>query len=456
MSIVSDVRTAFGSAPDLDGEYSRMERSMKIYRGNAPWLRVKRSGLHSRGERRMFSMNTAKAAADELTALVICEGAELFTDVPEYTAYINEVLEENGFHAMLPDFFSKAFMSGGGAVTVKAGDGFPELSVISAENFLPISWNSREITEAVFRTAYSENGRLYTLLERFSSGENGCPVTESRLFKKERFGAALGSEIPEAGGVFEYRGVTGKLFSCFRPAVSGGYDGSPVGCGVMDLALDTLRALDIAFDSMAREFILGKKRIIVPYSCIRTVTDPETGAAVRYFDADDEAFVALKADDRNDLQVTDNTCVLRIEEHVSAIKALLNILCFQLGISSEALAFDSMRGLKTIKTATEVISQDSKTARTVHVNRKMADAFFKGLAEAIISVGICTGRLTPKPYSVTVGWRDGVIIDDGTVISENIRLVEAGLRSRERAVMEINKCDKTAAEEELSAVAEGR
>ncbi len=456
MSIVSDARTVFGSAPELEGEYGRIERAMRIYRGNAPWLRVKRSGLHSRGERRMFSMNTAKAAADELAALVICEGAEFFTNVPEYTEYVNRVLEENGFHAMLPDFFSKAFMSGGGAVTVGAEDGFVGLSVISAENFLPVSWNGREITEAIFRTGFSEGGSRYTVLERFSNGEKGFPVTESRAFVSERSGVSLGREVPEMGGSTEYRGVSGKLFSCFRPAVSGGYDGSPVGCGVMDFALDTLRALDIAFDSMAREFILGKKRIIVPYSCIRTVTDPETGAAVRYFDADDEAFVALKTDDRTDLQVTDSTCVLRIEEHVSAIKALLNILCFQLGISSEALAFDSVRGLKTIKTATEVISQDSKTARTVNINRRMATEFFKGLAEAIISVGICTGKLMPKPHTITIGWKDGIIIDDGTVISENIRLVEAGLRSRERAVMEINKCDRTAAEEELSAVDERR
>ena len=31
MSIVSDVRAAFGSAPEIDGEYGRIDRAMKIY-----------------------------------------------------------------------------------------------------------------------------------------------------------------------------------------------------------------------------------------------------------------------------------------------------------------------------------------------------------------------------------------------------------------------------------------
>ena len=454
MSIVTDARRAFGNAvPYLDEEYSRISEAVRIYRGDAPWLRVKKSGLHSVGDRKMLSVNAAKAAADQFTALTLCEGADFYLSDPEYSDFLGRSLDESGFFSALPDFFSKAFMLGGGAVKISPSDGYAELEMCSADNFLPLSWNGRGVGEAVFRSRFAADGQFYTLLER-RGFSGGSPSAEYHLFRnKNRWSAGSECDVSEIEGIPEeirFEGADRQMFAYFRPSVSGIEDGSPLGRGILDFSADTLHALDIAFDSMSREFILGKKRIIVPYSCIRTVTDPETGNTKRYFDADDEAFIALKNEDNRDLNITDNTSELRIDEHVSAIKALLNILCFQLGISSEALAFDSIRGMKTIKTATEVISQDAKTARTVSLNRQLAAGFFTDMIRSVISMGICMGCLEKRPYTVKIGWKDGVITDDGTVISDNIRLVEAGLRSREHAVMEINKCDITAAQAELA------
>ena len=111
MSIVTDARRAFGNAvPYLDEEYSRISEAVRIYRGDAPWLRVKKSGLHSVGDRKMLSVNAAKAAADQFTALTLCEGADFYLSDPEYSDFLGRSLDESGFFAALPDFFSKAFM----------------------------------------------------------------------------------------------------------------------------------------------------------------------------------------------------------------------------------------------------------------------------------------------------------------------------------------------------------
>lgn len=212
-----------------------------------------------------------------------------------------------------------------------------------------------------------------------------------------------------------------------------------------------MKALDVAFDSFSREFILGKKRIIVPSSCIRTVVDPETGNTKRYFDADDEAYVALKCDETQDLKITDNTVELRIEEHVSAINALLNILCFQTGLSAGTFSFDAAQG---IKTATEVISAESKTARTVKANKNLVAELIEGLVKSIIALGIDLGQLPASDdYGILVTMPDSVIIDDNTKIDNNIKLVNAGLKSKRAAIMDIQNCDEATAEEELARIA---
>ena len=214
-------------------------------------------------------------------------------------------------------------------------------------------------------------------------------------------------------------------------------------------ALDTLKALDIAFDSFSREFTLGKKRIIVPAQCIQTVVNHETGQMERYFDADDEAFVALKTEDSENLKITDNTVALRVDEHVSAINALLNILCFQVGLSAGTLSFDAVQGMKT---ATEVISQDSKTARTIKNNKNLFAENIETVVHALIATGIYLNAIPKKKYSVTVSWNDNIIIDDNTLIDNNIKLVQAGLKSKLKAIMDVQKCDEKTALEEIERI----
>ena len=118
----------------------------------------------------------------------------------------------------------------------------------------------------------------------------------------------------------EIGGLTESLFSYYRTAIANNLDdNSPLGVSIYANAMDTLHALDICYDSLVSEFRLGKKRIIVPARCIRTVTDPQTGAQSRYFDPSDEVYEALATDDNQDLKIQDNSVELRVEEHVKAL-----------------------------------------------------------------------------------------------------------------------------------------
>jgi A118 family predicted phage portal protein len=201
--------------------------------------------------------------------------------------------------------------------------------------------------------------------------------------------------------------------------------------------METLHALDICFDSFVREFRLGKKRIIVPARMIKTVVDPQTGVTRRFFDATDETYEALSTDDPDSLKIQDNSVELRVEEHVAAMNAFLNIFCLQVGLSSGTFSFDAKGGLKT---ATEVVSENSKTYKTVRNFQNMIRPAIKRLIDNIITLGalydmetesgVKIAALRERGYEINIAMDDGITQDRQTNINEGISLVGAGLMSK--------------------------
>ncbi|MBD5104472.1 MAG: phage portal protein [Ruminococcaceae bacterium] len=440
---IAQIKTAFPDVPDIDGYYSEQINGWRnVFEGHPPWEKVRVQGLEKKQERKMNMLNTAKVLCDCFSDLTFSEQVEITIDNETYQKYIDKQLNVNGFWKKIPDLLSIAYALGGCCVKVFAENGKPRIDYIHADKFIPAGWNGAGIFDGIFSAVTVSSGKYYTLIERQSVGK-----AEYKLFKSDT-GGSLGSEtqLSELYGdlppTVDYSGTV-PMFSYFKPAVSNNaeYD-VPLGMSIYANSLDTLKALDVAFDSFSREFILGKKRIIIPASCVRTVTDTETGEPVRYFDANDEAFVALNVEDAEKFKITDNTIELRVEEHVAAINALLNILCFQVGLSAGTLSFDVVQG---VKTATEVISQDSKTQRTIKSNKNLLTEMIEGLIHSLIALGVYLGDLTKKNYTVTVSWQDNVVIDDNTLIDNTIKLYSAGLLDLERAIAKANKCDENTA-----------
>jgi A118 family predicted phage portal protein len=235
------------------------------------------------------------------------------------------------------------------------------------------------------------------------------------------------TEVPVQAGLFAY----------FRTPVANNLDdNSPLGVSIYANALETLHALDICYDSFVSEFRLGKKRIIVPARCVRQVADPITGALRRYFDPRDEVYEAFASDDKDDLKITDSSVELRVEEHVAAMNAFLSILCLQLGFSANTFSFDEHGGLKT---ATEVVSENSKTFKTIRTVKNQLAPVLERTVRTIIDVAALYGvtwqgqsvaALAAGGYEVKITFDDSVTQDRQTNLNEGVMLVGAGLLSK--------------------------
>ncbi|TMZ50923.1 phage portal protein, partial [Klebsiella pneumoniae] len=172
---------------------------------------------------------------------------------------------------------------------------------------------------------------------------------------------ALSTLFPDLEEEVRISGLSKPIFTYFKPNTANNIDTqSPLGISIYANALDTMKAIDTAFDSLHREFRLGKKRIIVPSHMVKVVNDPLTGKPLRYFDPSDEVYEALNTDNIDDADIKDIKTELRVEEHVSAINALLNLFAMQTGFSAGTFSFDG----QSVKTATEVVSENSKTFKS--------------------------------------------------------------------------------------------
>ncbi len=464
MGVCEEIRAVFPEAEvsGLAEYYNMLNRCERIYSGEPEWRYVKKNGLYRGGSRSLAMLNAAKILCDRFAVLAFAEVPEIIFSNEKAGKFVKRTLEENDLYGKMHDILSRAFAMGSCVFRPYISGGRIGIDCVFGNGFVPTEWDFTGIKGGCFKSVKFMGGKYFTLFE-LHENKNGTPAVTNRVFCSKD-GMTIGREVP-ADKVYKglkdsirYDGVSEMpLFSCFRTAYSNNiFPDIPLGLPAFANAADTLKALDVAFDSFSREFVLGKKRIIVPSSCVQTVVDITTGEPRQYFDADDEAYVALKCDEDRDLKITDNTVVLRVDEHIKAINALLNILCSQVGLSSGTLSFDAESG---VKTATEIISRDSRTAATIKANQNNLEYALKRLFRIIAELGVYLGELSHEEADscrCTIRWHDGIVTDENVLIDNMIRLVNSGLISKLTAISEIRKCGYEDAEHELEQISRER
>ena len=414
-----------------DTAASDVDRWLDIYRGGGEWRYTRKGGM-SGGTRKVATPNAARALCAELSRLCFTEGTELVCADRETEGYVRRVLENNGFFERFPDFLEKAFAAGGGVVKVYSGEDGVKLDFVGAENFVPTKWDGRGFYGGAFGSCITENGKSYVLAETQEITDKGL-VISNRLYNEGGREVELSALYPKMRAETVFKGFTKPLFVYFGIGAGRNRECPPLGASVFANSEDTLKAIDTVFDSLTREFILGRKRIIVPSYAVRGEYD-EHGELKRYFNVNDEVFEAFSTSDAEELRITDNTAELRVSEHIEALDELLDLLCMQTGLSEGALSFKS----GTLRTATEVVSRNSRTYRTACFYRKLIANGLARVAENICILGKMSGELSRNACeTAAIRFADGVCEDEGTKIERARNLYGSGLISKARAISEI-------------------
>jgi len=413
-------------------------------------------------ERRLLSLNTAKALCAEMAELtwnekciveVYRKNAKTRKEDDVFNNFVEGVLLDNSFYTEMQNLVETCYAFGGGCVKVLF-DGKIKLDYVPAHRFIPISFRGRNIYEGVFINHIERQGKKYTLLEWHFFENNVCTV-KNELYESN-YDGILGRKIPldmlfpDIKEVTVIENLKYPLFVYIRPNLANNFeDGSPLGISVFANALDTLKTIDICFDSFSREFVLGKKRIIVPSSSVRTVLDPVSKRMVRYFDASDEVYQAMDFEDGDNAKIIDNSSVLRVEEHISAINALLSILAMQTGLTVGTL---SLTASGSIKTATEIVAENAKTYKTIKSHENVLSESIFRLVDIIISVGRLYNLIETDEYECTVRFDDSIIENKDSEIEHCLKLVAAGLMSKYTALVDVLAYTPSKAKEEIERI----
>ncbi|VXB52059.1 Putative portal protein [Exiguobacterium sp. 8H] len=454
-----------------DEMYQAIDRWLCLYQGNVesfswssrPKLvwKVQEDGKSARVLR---TLNLPKLIAQEMAQLTFNEKFVLNISDERIQSFIDETFKMNKFGTRMQEHFEVMYATGGVAVEAYVEGGAVRLNYIHANSFYPIAWDSSgKVSEAVIISDdFVQGNERYRLLRWHvweKVGDQKLYTIRNRLYKADRNDKDdIGIEVSldsvpryaDVEAVISIQGLKNPLFAYTKPATKNNVDiTSPLGISLFANAIDTIHTIDYVFDSFENEFSMGKKRILASEQVLETVD--EKGQLVTRFNADTSVYTPLNFGD-TDTPIKEIDFSLRVEEHLSAINGLLETLSAQIGFSSGTFTFDG----QSVKTATEIISEKSKTYRTKQTNEvNSIEPFIRDIVAMILDVATAAGLIPPPgDYEINVAFDDSIAEDKKATTELQILRVGAGLQSKLDAIMLLDRLDEEAAREKLRRIQE--
>lgn len=381
-----------------------------------------------------LTLNMPKKLCEDFAKLLWSEKVQINLDNKANTEQLLQVLnsKENNFKVNFPNFLERVFALGTGVTVEYKKDGKTIIDYIDGDVVLPFSYTNSYIngliTVSRWETGSESEKRYYTHLT-YHQFKDKKYIKMNEIYVSS-VDTLLGRELDfkeEMPNVEEYKtyDTDNPHFQVWKPVIANNFDtDSPMGLSILANQIDKLKAIDIKYDSFNREFLTGKKRILIDRTAVKkkAVPDPETGNVnyVSYFDVNDEVYVAI--DGMENQPVKEIDFELRYQEHIDSINAELNYLSSGSGLGQNYYSFDG----QGVKTATEVVSENSDTYRTKLHHQIMVQSGLEGLVKAIC-------ELEGIPYtSVNIAFDDSIIEDENTLINRGVMLYQSKVISLEK------------------------
>lgn len=384
------------------GGYVKKVHDYTVYNG-------KKRVSQKRAQTRM-----GKKVCEDWANLLMNEKVSITVGTENLTKHVRDILTSNNFRERANQLVELTFALGTGALVEFKEEDKVNIDYVSADKIYPLSCDNGTITECAFASVKIIDGKKHYYINVHKKDDSGHYVVENYLFDKDK----LRCDLPEGvSDVIETKSTT-PLFQIIKPnIVSNTCIDSVMGISVLANALDVLKSIDIVFDSYVNEFVLGKKRILIPLSMAQ-FTDKD-GELRPVFDANDVAFYGVEADENNSIKEIDMN--LRSAEHDAAMKQNLNLLSDKCGFGPGHYDFEKNGG---IKTATEVVSEKSELFRNLKKHELVLETALKNMVRAILEL-----EGLSSDVEIEIDFDDSIIEDRKAEFQERSMLVTSGVMS---------------------------
>lgn len=387
-------------------------------------------GTTAQAER--LTMNMPKKLCEDFSKLLWSEKAKIHTDSEANDKKLWEILDSkrNNFSIMLPIQIEMGMALGtSGFTEYKDKDGNVMIEYILADNIIPYKYDNAHIEGMCVLNRFVEeedDKQVYYTHIVYHEYEDGKYTKLNELYKSKEENE-LGKEIsfekkyPNVQNPVEEETDYAR-FQIFKPSIANNLDAeTPMGISIFANQIDKFKAIDIKYDSFTNEFILGKKRIVVDASALKSTTQVNEDGTITntlYLDKNDTAYVAIRGMEGQPVKDIDMS--LRYNEHIASINAELNWLSAGAGLGQNFYSFDSA-GLRT---ATEVVSENSDTYRTKeHLQIVLGDVLYDLCQSVLELAGI-------QNKNITIEWDDSIIVDKDAIRKEAMLEYNTGLISK--------------------------
>lgn len=393
-------------------------------------------------KRRILGM--AKVICEDFASLLVNEHVQITCDGFEE---LQDILEENRFYTRMNRLAELTMALGTGAVVEFVdGENKPVIDYIRADMIYPLSWDGDNITECAFASkkvqSEADGSKTVFYIQLHTKANGGWKIRNVMLDD-------TGEELPLPEGMQEESPVTPvPLFQIVRPNTVNVQDfDSPLGASVFAEALEQLYDCDIVWDSYVNEFVLGKKRLMIPMALSKLLMHKtENGSEMLdpIFDPNDALFYVYETDDgtQKPIELDMN---LRTEAHDQGLQRCIDTLSKKCGLGIGRYRFEQ----GGVETATQVISEKSDLYQSLKRHEKT-------FGDAIIGMVRALAHLAGKnvDLDVSVKFDDSIIEDENALLDRCTKRVNAGLMSRKRAIMAIEKVDEETAMKRLQEIIE--
>ena len=402
-----------------------------------------------------LTMNMPKKLCEDYAKLIWNDEVEISLNNKGNSKRLWEILNsnENNFSTMFPQFIEKTYALGTGALVEYKDDDKIKIDYLEADVIIPHKYNNGYISGLITISQFTEEKRIkyyYTHLT-FHELVDGKYIKYNELYKSTKENE-LGKEI----NFEDYYNMPSLMtfdtntphFQVFKLPIANNLNlKCSMGMSVYGNSIDRFKAIDSKYDLFTKEFELGKKRITVDATAVKKRVETDATGDTRfvsYFDKNDTVFQAIAGMESQPIKEIDFK--LRHREFIESINAELNWLSANVGLGNEFYNFDG----SAVKTATEVISENSDTFRTKKHHELMVKQVLKGLIKAVMELD---GKLI-QDKDITITFDDSIINDEDAYIDRGLKLFNAKVISKETFLRDYMSFDDKQIEEEKMRLSE--
>lgn len=304
---------------------------------------------------------------------------------------------------------------------VKTADSKVKIDYVDATKIYPITFKNRKLVECAF---VSENTNEVAISIHKLNEKNEYDIINLFVGINKQ-GGATGEERE-----FIFRsGSKTPLYQIIKPNICNNRDiDSPLGISVYANAIDSLKAIDNAYDSFDNEIQAGRKRIMVDDRYLNIVD----GEVVEAFDRNDTLFYRLPAREGEEGKpfVEDVSGQLRVNDIASALQEQLNVYAANVGFGKNYYTFGGGGG-RPIQTATGIIAQNSDLFRNLRKHELLLE---KAIKDMVVAIAYLSNTFTTNKIDISglkVMFDDSIIEDTESKKQSDRTDVTNGIMSKQ-------------------------